>query len=108
MGKYDEIRNTIIKILDDNFGIFTYTGHGVNIGIWETKDFQDMEKPIGSSWWTAKYRLWVFIPDKYGMQIKVEMFFMSVYEWESMFEGYIEDVNDIKKILNYQLGLKTK
>lgn len=107
MGKYDEIRSSVSKLLDDNFNVFTYNGHGMNIGVWETEDFQDLEKPIGS-YSTAKYRVFVFIPNTYGLEVKVELNFLSVYEWETLFEGYIEDINDIKKILNYQLGLKIK
>ena len=104
-SNYEYIRNSVTELLKKEFSAFEYKGHGTQIGIWETEDFQSLTKPIGDSFWSGKFRLWVFIPDQNGQQIKVEVFLMSVYEWETVFEGYIENVTDISKILNFQLGL---
>jgi hypothetical protein len=38
----------------------------------------------------------------------VEAFIIHVCEWETMFEGYIEDISDIRRILGMQLGLPLK
>lgn len=75
---------------------------------WEMDDMLELTKPISDSYWNAKFRLWVFIPNRYGMQIKVEAFIIHVCEWETMFEGYIEDISDIRRILGMQLGLPLK
>lgn len=107
MHKYEIIRNSVTNLLKE-FSCFEYKGHGMQIGIWETEDFQSLTKPVGDSFWSGKFRLWVFVPDQNGQQIKVEVFLMSVYEWETVFEGYIENVTDISKILNFQLGLPKK
>ena len=84
MHKYEIIRNSVTDLLKE-FSCFEYKGHGMQIGIWETEDFQSLTKPVGD-----------------------EVFLMSVYEWETVFEGYIENVTDISKILNFQLGLPKK
>jgi len=108
MANYSETRESVDALLQETFPDLKYHGHGNNIGIWETDDMLDLTKPIGDSYWYAKFRLWVFIPNSYGMQIKVEAFIIHVCEWETMFEGYIEDISDIRRILGMQLGLPMK
>lgn len=99
-------RDSITEMLKEEFGVFEYKGHGANIGVWETEDFQSLTKPFGDSFWSGKFRIWVFVPNQQGQQIKIEVFLMSVYEWETIFEGYIHSVSDISKLLNYHFGLK--
>lgn len=106
INELNKLRNEISFMLDESFGVFEYRGCGANVGVWETKDTERLEKPIGDSYWLSKFRLWVFQPTQYGIQIKVEIFLNSVYEWETAFEGYIDGLIDITKILNFQLGLK--
>lgn len=108
MTKYETIRNNVANILKSNFPEFEYKGHGANIGVWETEDFQSLTKPFGDSFWSGKFRVWVFIPNQQGQQIKIEVFLMSVYEWETAYEGYIKDLDDITEILSFRLGLEKK
>lgn len=108
MTKYETIRSNVANILKSNFHEFEYKGHGANIGVWETEDFQSLTKPFGDSFWSGKFRVWVFIPNQQGQQIKIEVFLMSVYEWETAYEGYIKDFDDITEILSFRLGLEKK
>ncbi len=107
MHKNEIIRKNVTEILKE-FSVFEYKGRGVNIGIWETNDFQSLTKPIGDNFWSGKFRLWVYVPNYNGQQIKIEVFLISVYEWETVFEGYINNVSEISRILNFQLGLPKK
>ena len=105
MGKYDNIRNNVTQMLKEEVTGFEYKGHGAHIGLWETPDFIHLEKPFGQSYTLAQFRMFVFIPVGYGTEIKIEIFLPSVGEWETVFEGYISDISDISKILNFQLGI---
>ncbi len=100
------IRKYFTEILQEEYPAFTYKGHGANIGLWETEDFQDLRKPRGEGYWTAKIRILLFLPTQYGFDTKVEMMLNSVYEWETAYEGYIHSVRDILQILDFQLGIK--
>ena len=106
MNKIKDLRNSISVLLTQHYPCFEYKGHGMNIGFWETPEMVNMTKTIGSFVCMARFRISVFIPTKDGMQIKVEMFAHSVYEWETMFEGYIKDISELKHILSFQLGIK--
>ena len=106
MGKYDNIRSNVTQMLKEEFTGFEYKGHGANIGVWETTDFQDLEKPFGDSYTLAMFRILVFIPIGYGMNIKIEILLPSVGEWETVFEGYVSSLTNIPEILNFQLGLQ--
>ncbi len=108
MHEYEIIRNNVSKILEENFPAFKYKGHGNNIGVWETEDFQSLTKPFGDSFWSGRFRIWVFVPNQQGQQIKIEVFLISVCEWETAFEGYIKDFNDLPEMLSYQFGLPKK
>ena len=108
MTKIETIRNEVSDILKANFPEFEYKGHGANIGVWETEDFQSLTKPFGDSFWSGRFRIWVFVPNQQGQQIKIEVFLISVYEWETAFEGYIKDFNDLPEMLRYQFGLPKK
>lgn len=99
-------RDSITEMLKEEFGVFEYKGHGSNIGVWVTDDFQALTKPFGDSFCRAKFRLCAYLPNQYGNQIKIEIFLPSVCEWETIFEGYIYSVSDISKLLNYHFGLK--
>ena len=105
---YPNIRECVTTMLNKEFGTFIYKGHGANLGVWETEDFQELTKPMGSSFWSGKFRLWVFVPFYQGIQIKIETYLISVYEWETVFEGYIHHIAEIADILNFNLGLKRK
>ena len=101
-----ELRNIFLRYMDEYFPEFEYKKHGANIGLWETNDSVHLVKPINDSISPAKFRILIFLPNRYGISVKVEMFPHSVYEWECVFEGYIEKKEDIERIFNFQLGLK--
>lgn len=105
-NNFTELQEIFVKYMNENFPEFEYKGHGMNIGVWEMNDTVHLVKPIDDSISPTKFRIYVFIPNRYGLSIKVEMFPHSVYEWECVFEGYIEKKEDIGRILNFQLGLK--
>lgn len=44
----------------------------------------------------AHIRIYFFDTDE---NIKIELYLISCYEWESFFEGYINSVNDLKFIM---------
>ena len=44
MTKIETIRNEVSDILKANFPEFEYKGHGANIGVWETEDFQSISR----------------------------------------------------------------
>lgn len=105
MNDNEYMRNGITQMLKDEFPCFEYKGHGANIGVWETTDFQHLEKPFGDSYTLAKFRIYVFIPIGYGTSIKIEIFIPSVGDWETVFEGYVSSVVNLPEILNFQLGI---
>ena len=100
IGKY------FTEILQEEYPAFIFKGAAANIGVWETEDMQDLRKPRGEGFWTAKVRIYLFIPSQYGFDAKIEMMLNSVCEWETFFEGYIHSVRDILNILDFQLGIK--
>lgn len=100
------IRKYFTEILQEEYPAFQYKGHGVNIGLWETEDFQDLRKPRGNSFWLAKIRIHLFLPTEYGFDTHIEMMLNSVCEWETAYEGYIHSIRDILHILDFQLGIK--
>ncbi len=107
MNNYESIRSEITEMLKHEFSVFEYKGHGAHIGIWETPDMQHLEKPFGDSFDLSKFRLWVFFPNQWGQQIKIEVMLSAVGEWETVFEGYIESFGVIPGLLNFNFGLKS-
>ncbi len=101
-----EIRESFREYMAENFPEFEYKGNGMNVGVWEMPDTVHLVRPIDDSISPARFRIFVFLPNRYGQCIKVEMFPHSVYEWECVFEGYIERKEDISRILITQLGLR--
>ena len=95
--KLEKLREIIGEILYGINSDFKYRGHGNNLGMWSTSDEDELkwtvlEKPDGPDEIDlAMFRVTVYLPNRFGIQIKVEMFPCSIYEW---------DFNDAKNIRN--------
>lgn len=86
-----------------------YKGRGANNGVWESWEgkgedaelnapFRKLAKP--HSWKTlAKIRVYYFINEYPGIwsghEIKIEMKLNSYLEWDSVFEGWVDDVDEL-------------
>ena len=99
------LREKVNRLLSEICPDMKYKGRGANVGVWEMEDMVLLTKPIEDDFWSAKFRLLVFIPNQYGQWIKVEANIICCFEWETMFEGYVNDISDIKHILGTQLGI---
>ena len=87
--KRETQRNKIGEILYGTNSDFKHRGHGNNLGMWSTSDEDELkwtvlEKPDGPDEIDlSMFRVAVYLPNRFGIQIKVEMFPCSVYEWNS-------------------------
>lgn len=111
--KLEKLREIIGEILYGINSDFKYRGHGNNLGMWSTSDEDELkwtvlEKPDGPDEIDrAMFRVTVYLPSRFGIQIKVEMFPSSIYEWETVYYGYIQDWKmELEHIFFDQLGLK--
>ena len=77
--KLEKLREIIGEILYGINSDFKYCGHGNNLGMWETSDEDELkwtvlEKPDGPDEIDlAMFRVTVYLPNRFGIQIKVEM-----------------------------------
>lgn len=76
---------------------FEYLGRGNNEGVWESEKFLDLKKKIAKKG-IAKVRVLLYKQDKEGLELKIEMQVISHYEWETMFEGFVENENEFELI----------
>lgn len=111
--KLEKLREIIGEILYGINSDFKYCGHGNNLGMWETSDEDELkwtvlEKPDGPDEIDlSMFRVTVYLPNRFGIQIKVEMFPCSIYEWETVYYGYIQYWKmELEHIFFDQLGLK--
>ena len=111
--KLEKLREIIGEILYGINSDFKYRGHGNNLGMWSTSDEDELkwtvlEKPDGPDEIDlAMFRVTVYLPNRFGIQIKVEMFPCSIYEWETVYYGYIQYWKmELEHIFFDQLGLK--
>lgn len=111
--KLEKLREIIGEILYGINSDFKYCGHGNNLGMWSTSDEDELkwtvlEKPDGPDEIDlAMFRVTVYLPNRFGIQIKVEMFPCSIYEWETVYYGYIQCWKmELEHIFFDQLGLK--
>lgn len=77
---------------------FVFLGRGNNNGVWQTESFLDLKKNIAKKG-IAKVRIFLFQQTKDGLEFKIEMQIISVYEWESMFEGFVENEDEFNLIM---------
>lgn len=121
--KLEKLREIIGEILYGINSDFKYRGHGYNLGMWSTSDEDELkwaalEKPNGPNEIDiAMFRVTVCLPNRFGIQIKVEMFPSSIYELDStnhrMKDNEIEEYEnslpiDAEKIIhNYAYQMKS-
>ena len=96
--KLEKLREIIGEILYGIHSDFKYCGHGNNLGMWSTSDEDELkwtvlEKPDGPDEIDlAMFRVTVYLPNRFGIQIKVEMFPSSIYEWDGNgLKWYVKD-----------------
>lgn len=113
MESEEKLRKLIGEILSGINSDFKYCGHGHHLGMWETSDenefkWTDLEKLDGPDEIDrAMFRVTVYCPCRFGIQIKVEMFPYSIYDWETVYYGYIQCwKTELEHIFFDQLGMK--
>lgn len=100
-------REDFIKYLN-KVPFLKYKGRGMNDGVWDSDEtFIDFTHPISFNVYSAFIRITLYgiSVDKYGMCVKVEMNAMHVCDWETMFEGQVRDVYELRHLLIHNLCL---
>lgn len=106
MSKEICTKEEIIEFLGS---VLYYKGRGANNGVWESwkskkeigDNFINLPKP--HSWKTLGHiRLWYYTneyPDDYiGHEIKVDIYLNSYCEFFPMFEGWVDNIEELKTI----------
>ena len=105
----DALRGAFASLLEKHCPAFQYKGRALHVGFWETSTdvdkLLDLTKPSGDAE-RAAFRLIVHFPNKHGIPIHIEMFPAPYWEWETVFNGYILNVNDLIHVLGFQLGIR--
>lgn len=107
----NSLRSQIALFLEKHCPDFAYKGRAVHVGYWETPSdcdrLLDLTKPNGDAM-RAAFRLIVHFPNQHGIPIHIEMYPDSYWAWETVFNGYIANVNDLVRVLGFQLGIPLK
>jgi len=114
------MKEQIINFLTNESVLF-YKGRGANNGIWESWKGKEETMCDNAQWvhltkphsWndSAHIRVYYYInqyPEYWqGHEIKIEMNILSYCEWETVFEGWIDNVDELKQIFKF-VGIPLK
>ena len=70
---------------------------GSNIGVYES-DLLHLHKDIGKKG-LGKVRIWVRADTCDGIDLKIEIYLSSYCEWDTFFEGFLENLDDYHRVL---------
>lgn len=83
---------------------FHFLGRGANEGMWATTErgrpinFINLKKPLAQKGYGA-IEIVLFSSSEYGVEMKIRLYIPSYCEWDTVFEGFMENENDFDRIM---------
>lgn len=112
--KLNELLEELKAVLNEN-PVFHYAGRGANDGVWQTfprlgnegEGFVDITRHFGFVYMAA-FRIMLWRNQLDGVVCLVEMYANSCYEWESVFNGYVDSPAFLRSLLYQSIGIPNK
>lgn len=100
-----------IKAKLDSDARFHFLGRGANEGVWATREkgeegcgnFIELKKNLAKKGYGA-FEIYLYEETEQGVEFKVRMYVPSYCEWDTFFEGFLENENDFERVM-IMLGL---
>ena len=109
--KLNELLEGLKSVLNEN-PIFHYAGRGNNDGVWQTfprhgnegEGFVELSRRFDFVY-KAAFRVFLWRNQLDGVVCLVEMYANSCYEWEHVFNGYVDTPAFLRSVLYQSIGI---